>query len=86
VPALTRTHTHTHTIPLPSAGQVVFTRSATDALKTVGETFPWAAGGRFAYLGVNHNSVLGVREYAMAGGARWETRPFELLRGFANSV
>ncbi len=50
---------------------MVFTRSATDALKLVGENYPWGAKSEFAYLRENHNSVLGVREYAMAKGGRW---------------
>ncbi|KAI8471501.1 MAG: pyridoxal phosphate-dependent transferase [Monoraphidium minutum] len=54
----------------PAEYQVVFTRSATDALKTVGETFPWGPGSEFAYLQENHNSVLGVREYAREAGGR----------------
>lgn len=55
----------------PAEYSVVFTRSATEALKIVGETFPWGGASEFAYLRENHNSVLGVREYATAGGGRW---------------
>ncbi|KAI8474571.1 MAG: pyridoxal phosphate-dependent transferase [Monoraphidium minutum] len=55
----------------PAEYQVVFTRSATDALKTVGETYPWGPASEFVYLRENHNSVLGVREYAMAKGGRF---------------
>ena len=42
--------------------QVVFTKSATGALKLVGETFPWGKDSAFRYLRENHNSVLGIRE------------------------
>ena len=42
--------------------QVVFTKSATGALKLVGETFPWGKDSTFRYLRENHNSVLGIRE------------------------
>lgn len=52
----------------PAEYQVVFTRSATGALKLVGETFPWSRASTFAYLRENHNSVLGMREYAMEAG------------------
>jgi hypothetical protein len=54
----------------PAEYQVVFTRSATEALKIVGETYPWGPASEFAYLRENHNSVLGIREYAMARGGR----------------
>jgi molybdenum cofactor sulfurtransferase len=55
----------------PKEYQVVFTRSATGALKLVGETFPWAPGSEFVYLRENHNSVLGMREYALRAGGRF---------------
>jgi molybdenum cofactor sulfurtransferase len=54
----------------PAEYQVVFTRSATGALKLVGETFPWSRASTFAYLRENHNSVLGMREYALEAGTR----------------
>ena len=54
---------------MPWAPQLVFTRSGTGALHTVGETFPWSRRSRFAFLTSNHNSVLGVREYARAARA-----------------
>ncbi|CAG9464717.1 unnamed protein product [Pedinophyceae sp. YPF-701] len=44
---------------------VVFTKSATGALKTVGEAFPWTDKSEYVYLRENHNSVLGVREFAL---------------------
>lgn len=49
---------------------MIFTRSATDALKLVGETYRWGNASEFAYLRENHNSVLGIREYATARGGR----------------
>ncbi|CEM05223.1 unnamed protein product [Vitrella brassicaformis CCMP3155] len=48
---------------------VVFTSGATGALKMVGEDFPWSPRSEFVYVRVNHNSVLGIREYAYAAGA-----------------
>jgi len=63
----------------------VFLPSATAALKTVGEAFAWSSGSgsgsngsgngsgggsEFRYLRENHNSVLGIRGYAEAKGAR----------------
>ena len=35
----------------------------------VGETFPWTERSHFYYLRENHNSVLGIREIALAHGA-----------------
>ena len=70
--------------PLTGEYACVFLPSATAALKTVGEAFAWSsssssgsAGGggssgssEFRYLRENHNSVLGIRGYAEAKGAR----------------
>jgi len=47
----------------------VFTSGATSALKLVGETFPWSAESEYWYTSENHNSVLGIREYALDQGA-----------------
>lgn len=47
----------------------VFTSGATAALKLVGESFPWTSRSNFWYTMENHNSVLGIREYALAIGA-----------------
>jgi molybdenum cofactor sulfurtransferase len=43
---------------------VVFTLNATGALKLVGESYPFAAGGRLLLTEDNHNSVNGIREIA----------------------
>jgi len=48
---------------------VVFTSGATAALKLVGECFPWSQGSEFCMLQDNHTSVVGIREYAVHGGA-----------------
>ncbi|PRW20464.1 Molybdenum cofactor sulfurase [Chlorella sorokiniana] len=53
----------------PSIYDIVWTRSGTGALHILGETFPFTPGSRFAYLDSNHNSVLGIREYAKLAGA-----------------
>ncbi|GAX85250.1 hypothetical protein CEUSTIGMA_g12670.t1 [Chlamydomonas eustigma] len=45
---------------------VVLTGGATAALKMVGECFPWSTRSTFTYTLHNHNSVLGIREYALA--------------------
>ncbi|PHJ20435.1 cysteine desulfurase selenocysteine lyase family plp dependent transferase superfamily protein [Cystoisospora suis] len=50
---------------------VIFTSGATAALKIVGESFPFAKDlSSFYYLRINHNSVLGMREYAYAKKAK----------------
>ena len=48
---------------------VIFTPNASGALKLVGESYPFAAGGRFALSFDNHNSVNGIRDFARKGGA-----------------
>lgn len=48
---------------------VVWTASATAALKLLGEHFAWRRGSRFAYHENVHNSALGIRGYAARGEA-----------------
>jgi len=50
----------------------VFTQNASAALKLVGESYPFTAGGRLLLTADNHNSVNGVRQYALAKGATVE--------------
>jgi len=47
----------------------IFTAGATAGLKAVGETFRWDQGSTFMYTSDNHNSVLGIRNYALERGA-----------------
>jgi molybdenum cofactor sulfurtransferase len=49
---------------------VIFTANATQALKLVGESYPFEAGGAYLLTFDNHNSVNGIREFARARGAR----------------
>ncbi|WP_240529683.1 aminotransferase class V-fold PLP-dependent enzyme [Streptomyces mangrovisoli] len=53
----------------PDEYAVVFTANATGALRLIGESYPFAPGGRLVMLLDNHNSVNGLREYARAKGA-----------------
>ncbi|KAK4398729.1 Molybdenum cofactor sulfurase [Sesamum angolense] len=53
----------------PGEYKCIFTSGATAALKLVGETFPWSSQSTFMYTMENHNSVLGIREYALKEGA-----------------
>jgi len=53
----------------PQEYVVIFTPNATGALKLVGESYPFAPGGRYLLTFDNHNSVNGIREFAKAKGA-----------------
>ena len=52
----------------PDEYVVVFTANATQALKLVGEAYPFDAGGEYLLTFDNHNSVNGIREFARAKG------------------
>jgi molybdenum cofactor sulfurtransferase len=54
----------------PDEYEVVFTPNATGALKLVGESYPFAPGGRCLLTFDNHNSVNGIREFARHKGAQ----------------
>ncbi|KAH3766036.1 molybdenum cofactor sulfurase [Pelomyxa schiedti] len=51
---------------------VIFTSGCTGALKLIGESFPFTSKSQYVYLIQNHNSVLGIREFAQAKGASFE--------------
>ncbi|XP_077244486.1 molybdenum cofactor sulfurase (LOS5) (ABA3) isoform X3 [Tasmannia lanceolata] len=53
----------------PKNYKCIFTSGATAALKMVGEAFPWSRESCYMYTMENHNSVLGIREYALNQGA-----------------
>ena len=53
----------------------VFTLNASGALKLVGESYPFEAGGRFLLTVDNHNSVNGIREFARVKGAGVDYAP-----------
>ena len=53
----------------------VFTQNATAALKHVGESYPFAPDTRLLLTVDNHNSVNGIREFAVARGAYLEYVP-----------
>jgi molybdenum cofactor sulfurtransferase len=48
---------------------VIFTHNATAGIKLVAESFPFGHGGELLLTYDNHNSVNGMREYAVAHGA-----------------
>jgi len=47
----------------------IFTLNASGALKLVGESYPFARGARLLLSTDNHNSVNGIREFALRAGA-----------------
>ena len=54
----------------PSVYECIFVQSATQALKLVGENFPWKKDSKYVFTRYNHNSVLGIRKYLInAGGS-----------------
>eukprot|EP00276_Gloeochaete_wittrockiana_P003948 CAMPEP_0184651328 /NCGR_PEP_ID=MMETSP0308-20130426/8915_1 /TAXON_ID=38269 /ORGANISM="Gloeochaete witrockiana, Strain SAG 46.84" /LENGTH=539 /DNA_ID=CAMNT_0027085457 /DNA_START=215 /DNA_END=1834 /DNA_ORIENTATION=+ len=58
---------------------VIFTAGATAGLKIIGESFPWSSESQFIYTFENHNSVLGIRELALAQGANFSSVPYAQL-------
>lgn len=59
----------------PSEYTVIFTANASNALKLVGESYPFQPGGHFLMLFDNHNSVNGIREFVRAKGASFTYLP-----------
>jgi len=53
----------------PGEYAAIFTTNASNALKLVGESYPFAPGSRYLLTFDNHNSVNGIREFARAKGA-----------------
>ncbi len=54
----------------PDAYSVVFTGNASQALKLVGEAYPFESGDQFLLTFDNHNSVNGIREFDREHGSR----------------
>jgi selenocysteine lyase/cysteine desulfurase len=53
----------------------IFTLNASGALKHIGESYMFAPGGRLLLTFDNHNSVNGMREFALAKGAAVDYAP-----------
>lgn len=53
----------------PDEYVVIFTANASGALKLVGESYPFEKGSRYLLTFDNHNSVNGIREFALAHSA-----------------
>ncbi|RPJ68891.1 MAG: aminotransferase class V-fold PLP-dependent enzyme, partial [Acidobacteria bacterium] len=65
-----RAHVLSYFNASPAEYELVFTANASQALKLVGESYPFEAGSTFLLTFDNHNSVNGIREFARARGAR----------------
>jgi len=59
------------------------THSPLSPVGTQGETFPWSHDSEYVYLRQNHNSVLGIREYALSRGATYKALGASDLAGLA---
>ena len=59
----------------PGEYVVIFTTNASNALKLVGESYPFEPGGRYLLTFDNHNSVNGIREFARHSGATFTYAP-----------
>ena len=68
-----------------STHSVIFNSGATAGLKTVGECFPWTTSSEFLHTTECHTSLLGIREYALAHGARVRAVPMDQLANFLMS-
>ena len=53
----------------PDEWVVIFTANASQALKLVGESYPFGPSAQYLLTFDNHNSVNGIREFARARGA-----------------
>ncbi|KAF6763000.1 methyltransferase type 11 [Ephemerocybe angulata] len=65
---------------------VIFTANATASLKLVGESYPFAGGSAYVLAADSHNSVNGIREFAMFRGARHAYIPSSSTGGFDLAV
>jgi selenocysteine lyase/cysteine desulfurase len=61
----------------PAEYAAIFTANASQALKLVGESYPFEPGDRFLLTFDNHNSVNGIREFDRAHGAETTYVPLE---------
>ncbi|MCA9988335.1 MAG: aminotransferase class V-fold PLP-dependent enzyme [Anaerolineales bacterium] len=62
----------------PAEYAVIFTANASGALKLLGESYPFEQDGQYLLTFDNHNSVNGIREYAVHHNARVQYAPISL--------
>lgn len=67
---------------------VIFTSGATGGLRLVGESFPFTGeNSEFVFLENNHNSVVGIREFAAAQGSKFTAlKPKEVPQFFSKPM
>ncbi|TEB37662.1 methyltransferase type 11 [Coprinellus micaceus] len=65
---------------------VIFTANATAALKIVAESYPFCGGSAYILAADSHNSVNGIREFALNRGARYAYIPATSTGGFDLAV
>ncbi|KAG2135595.1 PLP-dependent transferase [Suillus cothurnatus] len=70
----------------PPGYTVVFTANATAALKLVGEAYPFKSNNSYILGADSHNSVHGIREYALRRGAKVHYIPSTSTGGFVIST
>lgn len=58
---------------------VIFTQSTTAGLRLLGDAFPWTKKSKYLYSKVNHNSVLGIRKFAQAHNASYQTMDWDIF-------
>lgn len=63
----------------PNEYEVVFTANATNAIKLVGEHFPFSQSNKLLLSDDNHNSVNGISAFAKHAGASIERLPISML-------
>lgn len=61
----------------PGVYEVIFATNASAALRLVGESFPFAPRSRYVLTADNHNSVNGIRSFAVRAGADVRYVPLE---------
>lgn len=61
----------------PATYEVIFTANATAAIRLVAESFPFAGDSEVIVAADNHNSVNGIREYALRRGATTRYLPLD---------
>lgn len=66
----------------------IFTQNASNALKIVGESYPFSQDSHFMLLADNHNSVNGIRQFCLSKGGKVTYAPiyYENLRMDENFV
>jgi selenocysteine lyase/cysteine desulfurase len=62
----------------PDEYDVIFTSNATNAVRLVGEAFPFGWRGRFLHTADSHNCVVGIRRFAQAQHAKTVVVPVDI--------